>query len=202
MRGLRFVPAILGVAALSLGAAEPPATSEGYAYATYRGMSERLTLLVDSYPAAMHARDSYIPLAVAIGLSGPGSSVRVTPESFTLLDESGRAYRAVPFEEIARNYPKRQFDASLLRSHPMVVGNQFDTSLAVRGSFYPTLVGRGLRIDQVELGPFTWFHSLLYYPLPDGGLHGVLTLRISGPGLESPVDVRFLVPRVLRERTS
>ncbi len=201
MRRLRFVPAILGAAVLSRGAAEPPATSEGYAYATYRGMTDRLTLLVDSYPAAMHVRDRYIPLAVAVGLSGPGSSVLVTPESFTLLDENGKTYHAVPFAEIVQNYPKRQFDASLLRSRPMVVGNQFATSLRVQANFYPTLAGRGLRIDRIELGPFTWFHTLLYFPRPEGGLHGVLTLRIGGEGLESPVDVRFQVPRVLRERT-
>jgi len=199
MSGLRVIPVILGAAALSLGAAEPPATSEGYAYATYREVSDRLTLLVDAYPAAMHLGDPYFPVAVAVGLSGSGDNVRVTPESFTLLDEKGTAYGAVPYQELVRNYPKRQFDESLLRSHPLVVGNQFDVSLPIDAEFYPAPAGRGVRAERVELGPFTWFRTILYFPRPPGKLHGVLTLRLGAEGAEPPVSVRFRIPGVLRK---
>jgi hypothetical protein len=202
MRGLRIVPVVLGVAVLALAAAEPPATSEGYAYATYREVSDRLTLLVDSYPTAVHVDDPYVPIAVAVGLSGPGASIHVAPGSFTLLDEKGRTYGAVPYEEIAKNYPKLQFDVSLMRSHPMVVGSQFDVSLPIYAEFYPVLAGRELRAERVELGPFTWFGTMLYFPRPEGEFHGVLTLRLGAEGAEPPVSVRFRIPDVLRKATS
>jgi hypothetical protein len=201
MGGRRIVPVILGVAALSLGAAEPPATSKTYAYATYREVRDRLTVLVDSYPAALHVDDPYIPVAVAVGLSRPGKCIRVSPGSFTLVDEKGRRYRPVPFEEIARNYPKRQFDASLLRSHPIVVGNQFDLSVPIRAEFYPPPASPGLLINRVELDPYTWFRTALYFPRPEGAIHGVLTLELRSEGSEPPVSVRFRIPRVL-DRTA
>ncbi len=196
MRQLRLVPFVLGAAVLAVGAAGPT-TSEDYAYSTYREVGDRLTVLVDSYAASLHDQDAYIPIVVAVGLSGPGKSVVVTPESFTLLDRSGKAYPAATYKEIAGKYPKRQFDASLMRSHPIVVGNQFITSYRVPADFYPTLQGRGVRMEQVELGPFTWFHTVLYFPRPATGLGGVLTLRMEGGGIDAPVDVRFKVPRVV-----
>jgi len=200
MKGLRLVPVVVGAAVLALGAAGPT-TSEDYAYSTYRELGDRLTVLVDSYAAALHDDDPYIPLSVAVGLSGPGKSVLVTPESFTLLDQDGRAHNPASYQEIASNYPKRQFDALLMRSYPIVVGSQFSTSLRLAADFYPTMAGRGIRIDRVELGPFTWFHTVLYFPRPQAGLEGVLTLRISGGG-EPPIDVRFRIPRVVGGRES
>jgi hypothetical protein len=200
MKGLRLVPLVVGAAVLALGAAGPT-TSEDYAYSTYRELGDRLTVLVDGYPAALHDDDAYIPLSVAVGLSGPGRSVVVTPESFTLLDRDGTAHAPASYREIASNYPKRLFDAMLLRSYPIVVGNQFSTSLRLAADFYPTMVQGGVRIDRVELGPFTWFHAVLYFPRPQAGLEGVLTLRMSG-GEEPPIDVRFRIPRVVGRRES
>jgi hypothetical protein len=200
MKKLRLVPVVVGAAVLALGAAGPT-TSEGYAYYTYREMGDRLTVLVDSYPASLHGDDAYVPLSIAVGLSGPGKSVVVTPESFTLLDQDGKAYNPASYQEIARNYPKRLFDDMFMRSHPIVVGSQFSTSMRLPADFYPTMVGRGVRMERVELGPFTWFHTVLYFPRPQAGLEGVLTLRISGGG-EPPVDIRFRIPRVLGDRES
>ncbi len=201
MNRLRLVPVLVGTVVLALGAASPT-PSEGYAYSTYREMGDRLTVLVDSYPASLHDRDAYIPLAVAIGLTGSGKSVRLTPESFKLVDRNGTIYQAASYDDIARNYPKRQFDVSLLRSHPMVVGQIFATSHRVDADFYPTLQGRGIRIDRVELGPVTWFNTVLYFPRPKAGLDGVLALEVTTGGVEPPIEVRFKIPRVVGGTTS
>jgi hypothetical protein len=201
MRSHPVAPVILGAAILALAAAGRPATSEGYAYATYREISDRLTVLVDSYPAALHADDRYVPIVVAVGLGGSGPSVTVTPESFTLLDASGKQYPAASFDEIARDYPKRRFDDELLRIRPLVVGEQFNTSIRLPADFYPTQESSKIRMDRVELGPFTWFRTLLYFPRPEAGLHGVLTLTMAAEGIEPPLEVRFEVPEVLSDRT-
>ncbi len=198
----RLIPLVPGAvalavfAALAAFAADKPATSEDFAYSTYREQAGSITVLVDSYPAALHAGDRYFPLMVAVGLQSKGKSISVTPESFTLVDREGKAYPAVPFEQFAANYPKREFDATLIRKHPLVIGEQFATSLQVPGRFYPSLSSAATRIERVELAPFTWFHSLVYFPRPASGLGGVLTLRLSGGGVEPPVEVRFEVPRL------
>jgi hypothetical protein len=203
MRRLQWIWIVIASAVLASGsAAGPAATSERYAYSTYREVSGRVTLLADGYLAAFHGEDPYVPITVAVGLANPGRAVVVTPESFTLLDASGKEYPAASFEEIARRHPKRQFDGALLRSHPIVVGNQFSTSMMLDGNFYPAPAGERLRVDRVELGPFTWFFSLLYFPRPESGLDGVLTLRIAGGGIKAPVKVRFQVPRVLAGQAS
>ncbi len=196
MNGLRLVPVLLGTVVLALGATSPT-TSEGYAYSTYRETGDRLTVLVDSYPASLHDQDAFIPLLVAVGLTGSGKSVLLTPESFKLVDRNGTIYEAASYDDIARNYPKRQFDLSLLRSHPMVVGQLFATSHRVAADFYPNLAERGIRIDRVELGPFTWFNTVLYFPRPKAGLDGVLALEVTTGGVESPVEVRFKIPHVV-----
>jgi len=89
MSKLWIVPAILGAAVLTCGAGGSPTTSDRYAYSTYRERADRITILVDSYPAALHGEDRYIPLVVAIGLNDRREPVTVTPESFTLLDSRG-----------------------------------------------------------------------------------------------------------------
>jgi hypothetical protein len=196
MRRPALVSVLAGAAVLALGAAGGPATSERYAYSTYREISGRLTLLVDGFLAGLHDEDRYVPVAVVVGLLGPGPSVSVTPESFALLDESGKEHSAVPYEELLRRYPKRQFDESASRSHPIVVGDQFSMSLQLAGDFYPAPMGKGTRVDRVELAPYTWFHALLYFPRPEGGLDDVLTLRMGGAGIEPPLQVRFRIPRI------
>ncbi len=40
----------------------------------------------------------------------------------------------------------------------------------------------------------TYFASLIYFPFPDGGLEGVLTVRFQAKGLPEPIDVRVVVP--------
>jgi hypothetical protein len=197
VRRFALVSFLVGAAVLAAAIAGEPATSERYAYSTYREISGRITLLVDGYLAAFHDGGRYVSVEVVVGLSGPGRSVSVMPESFTLLDPSGRTYSPVPFGEILRGHSKQQFDAAVQRSHPIVVGDQFAMSLLLDGNFYPAPSAKELRVDRVELAPYTWFRTLLYFPRPESGLDGVLTLRMGGGGIEPPMEVRFVAPRVL-----
>jgi hypothetical protein len=190
-----FALAVLAVASLSVAADGQPQTSERFAYYTFREQTEKVTVLVDSFPASLHGSERFFPLSVAVGLQAPGASITVTPESFTLTDATGKSYSAVPYGELMQHYGKRQFDEELLKQRPLVVGEQFSTSLRLPARFYPLPSGSGTRMEQVNLAPFTWFEALVYFPVPESGLRGVLKLRVAGGGIDPPLEVRFDVPK-------
>src|SRR5512137_564815 len=75
-------------------AAAVAATSERYAFSTYREQSGRLSVFVDGYPASMSGDTAYVPVTVAIAMTKSGKSIAFAPESFVLVDASGHAYPA------------------------------------------------------------------------------------------------------------
>ena len=187
---------IMGMLALSMTAgltiAASPKPDETYYFATYRVKDQGLIVLVDSYPASLHAKDAYIPLPVAIGMNGKGKPIELIRESFELDDSEGNASPIAAYSQFMNDYEKRIFDESIFRVRPMVIGTQFATYNRVVSRFFPA-PGRGTRIDRVELHPFAWFQDVLYFPRPQS-LDGVLTLRIKPRGWTKPVEVRFKVP--------
>lgn len=190
------LPAVLAVAsvlALAPRGASADPTSERYGFSTYREEAGRVTVFVDGYPASMGGDARYIPIAIAIAMTKSGKSLAFTPESFTLADAQGRAEPAAGFDELAKNYDKLTYDRSLIRVRPIVVGSYVSDLREIDSRFYPPVNG-GTRIPRVELGPFTWFNDVLYFPRPAAGLDGVLTLRVAMAGGD-PVAVRFEVPR-------
>lgn len=174
-------------------------TSEAFSFYTFRERTDRVTILVDSYPAALHDDERYLPLSVAVGVESPGSSLTFSAESFTLVDPTGKSLPSAAYEDLAREYRRREFDAALLRQRPISTGEQFTTSLRVDARFYPSST-EGTRTDRVELAPFTWFRTLIYFPRPASGLDGVFTLRVRAAGMDAPLDVRFRVPRLDERR--
>lgn len=199
MRVQPFLMAV-GLVVLSAGAAfAERGVSERYAFETYRERVDGITVLVDSYTASLRANDAYVPLHVAVGLRSGAPTFTVSRESFTLIDAKGNRVPAAGAVEIRENYGMATFDASLMRVRPLVVGQQFVTSEQLPSNFYPDAKGIGVVQDRVNLGPYTWFHDVVYFPRPEAGLDGVLTLRLDGGGLEEPVEVHF---RVLQDNTS
>ena len=191
-RWVRFVTLALLAAGPTL-AGVPAKTSSKFAATTYREQVGRITVLVDGFHASLHAHDPYIPVPVAIGLERRGLTISLTPESFTLIDQEGNSYPAATHSEVQRRYTKREFDAALLGVWPLVLGQQFAISREQPARFFPSPQGR-TRIPRVELAPFTWCRDVLYFPRPEAGLGGVLTLRVAGGGIPDPIDVRFQIP--------
>lgn len=190
------------VAAALLALPTPAGTdeaSERFSFATYRERTERITLLAEGFQASLHDGDAFVPIPVAIGVRGKGPKVVVTLESFTLIDQEGNAHPAAAFETVLSRYPKLEFDRSLLRLRPLVIGQQFDLGYRVPSRFYPH-PGAGLYIPRVELSRSAWFSDVIYFPRPEAGLGGVLTLRFRASGMEQPVEVRLRVPLRPRER--
>ena len=187
---------ILAVA--SLAAAEPakssetPQTSPKYAVETYRVRTDRLTVLVDSYPASQRMREDYIPLRVAVAFTGKGHPVRLDLDSFTLIDPMGRAVEMAQYEPFAKQYTKRTADASLFRARPMIVGSQFRSFSRVSSHFYPA-PGRHTRTMTVELSPFTWMRDVIYFKRPAAEAGSLYTLRVSSLDLDAPVEIKFRI---------
>jgi hypothetical protein len=168
-------------------------TSYDYAFGTFRERVNGISVLVDAYPATLHEADAYIPIPIAIGVRTGGPTIKLTTESFQLIDATGKSVAPASYEEIARDYSKRTFDASLFAERPIVLGNLFDTSIQVASRFFPP-PGGATRTDRVELSGNTWFQDVLYFPKPANGMKGLMTLRVEGQGM-APMEVKFKVPR-------
>ena len=167
-------------------------TSEKVSYSTYRERDGNVSLFVDGFLASQHEKDAYIPVPVAVGMLGGGPAFTVTPASFVLVDADGKRYPAADYATLRRDYTHQLFDRAVLRDRPLVVGLPYSDLFYVRSNFFPP-PGRGLRIDQVSIGPSSWFTDVLYFPRP-ARLDGTLTLEMSADGREGTLSTRFAVP--------
>ena len=165
-------------------------TSDRFGYSTYLEEGSRLTVLADGYPASVGPKTGYIPVPVAVAMTGRGRPIVLRPESFTLIDADGHAVPAANYREITTKYARRNYDRSLTRVRPIAVPESIVALHQVPARFYPPVNG-GTRTADVELATSTWFRDVLYFPVPPSGLHGVLTLRVDVPD-QSPVEVRFV----------
>ena len=174
-----------------LGGGPPSDTSKSFAYATFKEQQGRITVLLDSLPASFRDDQAYIPIPVAIGLQGYGDGIIITPETFILVDQAGLAHPAASYGELVRGYSKLRFDGSLVQGRP-VTSQQFVFCRLLPSSFYPP--GPGRKVERVHLDAYTWIRDVIYFPRPDSGLGGVLALRLSGGGVDPPLEVRFRIP--------
>jgi len=179
----------LTAAPLSIGGGLKP--SDTYAYATYWEKRDDVTILLDSLTASFRADEAFIPIPLAIGFQAYGKEYTFTRESFFLIDHSGTLYGAASYEEVVEGYPPLLYDRRFSRGP--VTAQEFVLSRREPSDFYPPK-GDGRRIDRVHLSPYSWFRDVIYFPRPQSGLEGVLTLRVSGGGIDPPIDIRFKVP--------
>ena len=170
-------------------------TSESFAYATWKGRQGSITVLVDSLSASFRDGASYIPFPIAIGNDNYGGTVALSTEIFTLIDQTGTQYGAASYDELSRGYPYLEADQNpgtgLTKGRP-VLGQQFELQTRVPSDFYPRVPG--MRIPTVHLDAYKWMSDTIYFPRPESGLGGVMTLRIAGGGIEPPLEVKFKVP--------
>ena len=203
------------VAAQGTPPAPPPAaapaakTSDEYSAYTYKETSGEITVLVYSWPATWRAKDNYFPLFVAVGRTsekhkkGESSadkkagraSMIIKLDNFELADEQGNLYYPATYEQIQGQYKFLMDDKSMFAAEPMETGNLFNESTSLGAPFYPVDGGGRLRATAVELEPWSYFISAIYFEHPDPGLAGVMTLTLKGDTIDPPVNVRFEVPQ-------
>lgn len=192
MKLTRSIAALAAAIVLTLPLAEAsgePRTSQRYAFSTFRERGDRVDVLVDGYPATLHAGDAYLPLPVAVALVKGGRSLRLTPESFTLVDAQGHAVPAASYRELLASYGKMTFDRTMIRQRPLVLGSSYGNLLRVGGAFYPA-PGSRTRAERIEVPAYGYFADVLYFPMPPAGVRGVMTLEVKVPG-GAPLAVRF-----------
>ena len=187
---LLMTAAALTAVATAAAATGHPKTSERYAYSTFRERTDRVVIFVDGYPASLHPKDGYIPVPVAVAVYAGGRSIPVSPETFTLLDSAGHEVHAASYPDLTAHYAKMEFDRTLVRQHPIVIGSYASDLFPIGGTFYPPS-DDGTRASHVEVPLFAVFRDVLYFPMPPGGVEGMLTLRTALPDGES-IDVRFV----------
>jgi len=172
------------------------ATSNESDYFTFMETNGDVTLFVDSQIAMWHVDDAYFPVQFALGAvreKGKGG-YELMLGSFTLLTPDGRAYKPASYNDIMKKYKKRQEDQNLLTSNPIKTQETFDSFELVNAPFYPETAGRRMVTEGVELPVSTFTRGLLYFPMPESGLEGVLTVLLETPKIDPPLAVKFRVP--------
>ena len=149
-----------------------------------------IALVAGTRVAFAREHPDYFPLEVAVvnkGLEG----LTVTPESFTLVDESGTSYPVVSGEEV-RDATNVDVDRRLSTLAPVIRG-RYDGYTEVPGTL-TTSFDRPIRRD-LQLPRFSWAAELLYFPRPADGVRGrTFELFLRARDLDDPVFVRFKVP--------
>ncbi len=184
------------VVACALGAglvmAAETQTSFELSYATYRQKVDRVEVVVGSQIAAIAAHEKYIPLQIAVGVSGRGPELQIAAERFVLIDSQGNILNAVPEADIAKDPAILNYAKEFTEQNPLQTGDDFSMSNRVASNFYPLEGGDFYTITNLDRE--TYLEDLVFFPRPEAGLEGVLTLQLLVPGMDKPVELRFEVP--------
>jgi hypothetical protein len=121
--------------------------------------------------AAQYVKDgTLLPLGIGLANRSKGS-LTFTRESFVLEDSEGRKVPLASYGEF-QPYTRAATDARLLDAFVEVVRARFGNFAFTDLSFFPIKGGSATARDTLELGRTTWTVGNLYFPLPEGGIHG------------------------------
>jgi hypothetical protein len=163
--------------------------SEDISYATYGESSDRIKVVVSSVAAKIEKPEKFLPLQIAIGARGTGPEVSFNYESFQLIDGQGN-YAASSTPQDLQGDLKFWMETQRMREvRPIQTANYFSSYTQVASNMYPKTGGWG----GTTVGQNTSFQDVVFFPLP-ASLDGVMTLVVSGKGMDEPVEVRFEVP--------
>jgi hypothetical protein len=181
------------VASLVFGRAQDEDTSKESAYSTYREQTGNVTFMVDSFIAFYSTGQEYMPLHVGLGVF-KGDTLKMTLESWSLIDSVGNRSLPVPLKVIQTKYKRLQQDKNLLMQRPMNTGEEFSVLEQVSAAFYPVTQSPRMATGGVELPAGTWWQDTIYFEVPDEGLDGVLSMELDAQGLDKPITVAFRIP--------
>lgn len=125
---------------------------------------------VDTRAAQYVKEGPLVPLGIGLANRSKGS-LTFTRESFLLEDEGGKRVQLASYEEF-QPYTRGATDARLLDAFVEVVRARFGNYTPTDFSFFPVKGGSATARDRLELGRTTWTVGNLYFPMPEGGIHG------------------------------
>jgi hypothetical protein len=179
------IPAVMLIG--SLVAAAEVDTSKRLDPYTYCERREDVTVVLSSRLAFTADDEAHLPIQIAVGVSGYDTKLTVSRASFVLIDSSGGVHPMAPFKEVDQGLilGVRKVEERA----PLGAGNAFLDLAEVHSNFYP--VGAASGSGRVELRRRNHFKDILYFPRPETGTDGVLTMQFVAKGLAEPIQVRF-----------
>lgn len=166
-----------------------------YAYAEY---GEEITLVVGTRAAWLRADVEYMPIEIGVAYRGDGA-LRLTRESFALLDEEGNRYRMTEPRELFEQYDFLGVDRSALAELPTVARTSFGAYRYYPYKFTPTRstsieTRSDLTSNAIELPHFFYITDFIYFPQPSTGVKGhKFTLLLEPEGQAEKLAVDFIV---------
>ena len=159
---------------------------------TYLEEGKIVALAVGTEATRWREKEPYIPLAICLANKG-ASTLKITRESFTLQDENGKRYSAIPVSELTAGYGPQDLDRSFTGTFSVFL-SRYSTFDLVQSNFYPGRSSPGVAIDRVEIPRSNRISDWLYFPRPETGVVGHrFELHLNCPGLQDGVFVKFLV---------
>ena len=167
---------------------------------TYLEEGKLVSLAADTEATIQREKQKFIPVGVGIANLGLPSSLTLTRESFTLVDDQGKKYSLATVSEARSLAGLQTYDLKLAQNFSEVLLTRFTTLMNVPMVFFPVqstepqYSRRGIVRDRVELPDRSWAWDILYFPHPEGKLKGrKYELWLDAPELKEPVFVRFAV---------
>lgn len=185
------LPAVLAAAAcVTRSAPGPEGMDPTLARSTYIEEGGLVALVVSSKPMSYRLDRPFIPVEIAVVNKGL-SSLTLTRESFTLVDDRGREYPAVGRGELSRGYGSTDVDRRLGEAAPFVA-HRYASYRLVPSNLTPGF-DAPIQRDRLFIPRFGYILDFIYFPRPDGDLAGrALELVLRAPELPDPVFVRFV----------
>jgi len=156
----------------------------------YKDEGKLILLVVGVEAARYNVNEKYFPLLITLANKGAGT-LHITRESFTFEDSLNRRYSPLPVTVIQAEYHRGEFDRKLFRQNFSFTATTVERFIPIASNFYPS-VTRGIVNDNIQLPRFAYLNDILYFPVPEEGVHGgPFRLYFKAPELEEAVVVSF-----------
>jgi len=171
---------------------KPGALSPTLGPMLYKEEGALVLMTVGVTATRFHADDPFIPLEVWVANKGVERPLRLSRESFYLVDTFGKRYGMAGVEEVLRLQKGMTLDRQI--NSASFNGAKFDGFRLVQTAFFP-IPGLVIVNDHAELARYSFMMDMLYFPRPDGELNGsIFELHLQDPALPQDIFVVFEVP--------
>ncbi len=176
----------------------PSSLSHKLSTYAYAGYGDEITVITGARAARHRDSAPYMPVEIAVAYRGTGA-LRLTRESFALIDERGDRYRAAGPRELSAEYDFLDMDRSVLADLPAVARTAFVEYRYYPHKFTPTTsTSSGARTNlsrnTIQLPRFSYLTDFIYFPRPSTGVKGHrFTLLLEPQSLADTVIVVFSV---------
>ncbi len=163
----------------------------------YKESGKLVSMVVGVDAARFIRKEAYVPLFVQVANKSK-STFQITRESFALQDSLGRQYPMADAAEVAARYPRLDLDRRLFLQNQSFTLSHVGLYTRIDSNFFPSTSRPALLMQQITLPPVSYMEDVLYFPIPETGLNGVLLrLLFKVKELEEPIQVVFEVPKTI-----